>query len=76
MKNVLKLERLSQIKESKGSSYHKELENQEHIRDGKVDPWVKILNLIKLNARMNLKDIADGRIIYYRCKHLSFVTKN
>ncbi|MEK6937621.1 MAG: Lrp/AsnC family transcriptional regulator [Nanoarchaeota archaeon] len=69
------LERLSQIKESKGSSYHKELENQEHNSEMvEVDPLdLKILNLIKLNARMNLKDIADeaGSNFITVNKHLS-----
>lgn len=57
--NKKELERLRGIKESKGSSFHKELEKQKTgnstIALDELDK--KILSLMKLNARISIKEI-------------------
>lgn len=71
------LEKLKSVRETKGSSFQKELERQkkgsETIELDELDR--KILSLIKLNARINLKEIAQKTksnfpLVQKRIKHL------
>jgi len=59
--NKKELERLKNINESKGSSFHKELTGRKEISSGadydEIDR--KILNLLLMNSRINLKDISS-----------------